>query len=403
MGVQVAMLMGDTAERSRAALELIAQAQAANIQKISDWYTLKRIIQTGAGKQYFPIGTQLTEAWKESADGTEYQAPWDVMHHYANGDMALAWHWTHPTGVPFDQPEAIYYAPADGLAAGQYYIPIGFNYGDGWKAGHNINFTLSEAMDAGDQLVLSTATNAANDPTNGMTWNVYAKGSTESKQSGVTSDSDTGTALDGTSTTGAGYTNGQTNAPQRVVYGYNRWAQSAIRQWLNSAAAAGAWWTAQNAWDRPPAVAATLRGFLAGYGADFLETIQPVAVVTARNTVEGAEEATETTYDKIFLPSLTQMYVNQQYQEDEPWDYYVELAKEIGLTGRFGTGGSNVYEVLKKYPINNQTVSVHSWLRSAHRGYAYSAWSVASAGGVSNYGAGPAGRGCPACIIQASA
>ena len=401
MSVQVAMLMGNNADKATSALELIAEAHASSLTKIEDWYKIQRITQSGLASSFFPVGTQISDAWKQAADGTEYTAPWDVVHHYANGDMALNWHYAWPTAMAFDPPEAIYYAPEGGLEAGQYYITIGYNYGSGWVAGKHINFTLTAAMDAGDQLVISLGNNNANDPTNGRTWNVYAKGSTTSKENGTTSDSDTGTELGSTSSTGAGYTNGQINAPQRAVYGYNRWSQSAYRQWLNSAAAAGAWWTAQNGWDRPPAQAATLRGFLAGFGDDFLAVLQPVAVVTALNTVEGAVEATETTYDRIFLPSLTQYYISEQYTEDEPWSYYMELAKEAGLTGRFQR--SSTYPILKKYNLSDTTSPVSSFFRSCGRGYAYNVWNVNSSGYINNNNAYYAARGCPACIIKKSA
>ena len=65
-------------------------------------------------------------------------------------------------------------------------------------------------------------------------------------------------------------TNLQFDAPEpgnpdanRAQYGCNRWDWSAIRQWLNSAAAPGEWWTAQHEYDAAPAYAATLAGFMA--------------------------------------------------------------------------------------------------------------------------------------------
>lgn len=401
MSVQVAMLMGDNADKATAALELIAEAHASSLTKIEDWYKIQRITQSGLAPQFFPVGSQISDEWKESDAGTTYTPPWDVVHHYSNGDMALNWHYAYPTAMSFDQPEAIYYAPSGGLEAGQYYITIGMAYGDGWVQGHYINFTLNNAMDEGDQLVLSTATNNANNPTSSMAWNVYAKGSTVSKDSGTTSDSNTGTELGSTSSLGVGYTNGLINAPQRVVYGYNRWSQSAVRQWLNSTAAAGSWWTAQNGWDRPIAQAATLRGFLAGYGEDFLSVIQPVPVVTAINTVEGAATDTETTYDRIFLPSKTEYYQNAQYVEGEQWDYFKTLAAEAGYTGVF-PNSTNI-DILKKYNLSNTTSSVYVWERSAYRGGAGTVWHVNSNGNVTNSRAYTTLRGCPACIIRKSA
>jgi hypothetical protein len=186
------------------------------------------------------------------------------------------------------------------------------------------------------------------------------------------------------------------------VYGYGRWAQSAVRQWLNSSAAAGSWWSAKNPWDRPPAVAATLRGFLAGFSDSFTNILQPVDVVTAINTVEGSASTTETTSDKIFLPSLQEMYITPQLADVEgvDWEYFEQLAINSGLTGKFAQGGT--YPLLITYNLANTTSPVGVWLRSANRGYAYFAWNVYSSGVVYGNGAGDAYRGCPACKILSS-
>ena len=365
-----------------------------------EWSSLKKLVDAGYAEELFPVGSQIIDAW-EAAAGTSYDAPWDVVHYNEAGDMFLKWHYGFPTAIAFDAPEAIYFAPSGGLAAGQYYITIGKDYGTGWKAGDHINFTLQNAMEEGDQLVLLTATDNKNDPTNGMAWNVYAAGSTTSKENGVTSNSNTGTELGSTSATGVGYTNGQINAPQRVVYGYNRYSQSAIRQWLNSSATT--WWAAQNGWDRPPAQATTVRGFLAGYSEEFIRSIETTEVVTAVNTVEGAVETYDTTYDKIFLPSLQEMYINPELAntEGEDWDYYKELAAEAGLSGKFQR--SSTYAILKTYYINNKTSACYASLRSPYRGTAYSRWYVTSSGSVSSSNACSAFSGSPACKIKKSA
>lgn len=373
----------------------------ANGATAGDWAGIKKMVQHGAAEKRLPIGTQLVDTFTKLAEGNALNNPWDVVHHYANGDMALNMHFAFPDGMPFDAPEAIYYAPEGGLAAGQYYITIGTAYGDGWIAGRHINFTLTADMDEGDQLVLSTATDNKKDPTASMAWNVYAKGGTTSKQSGTTTESANGTELGSTSSIGTGYKNGNINSTQAVVYGYGRWSQSAVRQWLNSIAAAGGWWKPQNPWDRPPAQAATVRGFLACCSEDFVSILDEVDVVTAINTVEGSTDETETTRDKIFLPSKTQLYMNEQYTEDEPWNYYKQLALEAGLSGRFQNQPA-VYEVIKRYNLESQSSAVYAWLRSAYRGAAGSAWSVGSGGYVYGNGAYYAGRGCPACIIKKS-
>ena len=232
---------------------------------------------------------------------------------------------------------------------------------------------------------------------------MYAKGSTTSKDTGTTSNGTDGTNLGTIGNVSAQKTNGLLNAISRVVYGSGRWSESAIRQYLNSDAAAGAWWVAKNPWDRPPTQASTLRGFCAGIDSDLLDIIEPVEVVTALNTVEGFADTTETTLDKFFLPSLQEMYINPQLAgvEGVDWDYYKDLAEEAGLTGKFAQGGT--YPILITYQAGNTTSPVNVWLRSCYRGGAGYAWYVSSTGGVSGHGyACSAFRGCPACKILAS-
>lgn len=362
---------------------------------------VKQIVQNGNARDWFTIGYQFAEDWYRDAS-TKYISIWDVVHHYTNGDMALCWHYAIPDGIQFDAPEAIYYF--DGTeTAGDYYIPVGSAYGAGWTVGLNIQITLTEAPSAGDQLFIDCGTNYAKDPTAGRAWRVYEAGTNTVKQSGTTSNGTSGTNLGTIGNVNAHRPNGRLNAISRVVYGYGRWSQSAIRQYLNSTEAAGAWWTMQNPWDRPPSQLASLRGFLAGYSAEFLDIIEAVDVVTALNTQEGFSETTETTQDRIFLPSLQEWYIATQLAnvEGEDWDYNKQLAEEDGRTGRFPTG--TAIDILKRYNIASQSSSVFVWLRSALRLNASLAWHVTTSGYVGYDAACSTNSGCPACIIKATA
>lgn len=362
---------------------------------------IKQIVENGNAAEWFPVGYQIAEDWYRDAN-TKYISIWDVVHHYDNNDMALCWHYSIPDGIQFDAPEAIYYF--DGTeTAGEYYIQVGSAYGAGWTVGLNIQFALTEAPSEGDQLFIDCETNYANDPTAGRAWRVYEAGTNTVKQSGTTSSGTSGTNLGTIGNVNAHRPNGRLNAISRVVYGYGRWSQSAIRQYLNSTAEAGAWWTMQNPWDRPPSQLASLRGFLAGYSEDFLAILDTVDVVTALNTVGGFTETTETTQDKIFLPSLQEWHITPQLAnvEGEDWQYMIDLAEEDGRTGRFPTG--TAIDILKRYNIASQSSSVDAWLRSAHRYTAGSAWVVGSSGDVHGNGADGSLRGCPACKIKATA
>lgn len=381
-----------------AAIDLLASdKRAAMATNIAD---IAMLCKNGEIMELMDYGDQITMAW---ADGeTNYTPSLNLCH---ESDELLEdaesihgaffeWDKTLPFGTQFDAPEAIYYF--DGTeAAGTYHIEIGTAYGDGWSTSKAIQFTLTEAPAADDQLVISCGDNNANDPTNGRTWNVYAKGSTTSKQSGTTSNGTGGTKLGSTSTVSAHNTNGRVNAISRVVYGYNRWSQSGLRQYLNSEAAAGAWWTAQNPWDRPHALAATKNGFLKGYEASVVQHLKPIKVVTVACNADGNTE--DVTYDRVFLRSLEQMYVGPYIagKEGAFWEYYKRL---LGRTTPASIG--QTYTRLIKYDLVATTSAQTCWCRSATLHNANSAVLVNSSGSVYNANAVYASRCAPSVFIS---
>lgn len=303
------------------------------------------------------------------------------------------WDKTMPFGVPYDPPEAIYYF--DGTeGAGTFHISIGMAYGDGWKTTKHIQFTLSVAPAEGDQLVINCGTNAASDPTNGRTWNLYAKGSTTSKDTGTTSDGTGGTNLGSTDSSDVGKANGRVNAPQRIVYGYNRWSQSFLRQYLNATAESG-WYAAANPWDRPDATVMAKAGFLYGYGAEVYSYFKPIKVVTVACNADSNVE--DVTYDRVFLSSLEQMYCVPQFsgKEGSYWEYYKRL---LGRTSPAPT--SATYARLIKYALNAPTSAQICWRRSAYRNSATIAWIVSASGYVYAHNACNALRCAPSVFIS---
>lgn len=108
------------------------------------------------------------------------------------------------------------------------------------------------------------------------------------------------------------------NTDKRVSEGYCRWEDSGIRQWLNSDAAANAWWVAQNIWDNAPAYA-NVAGFLNGLDANFVAVLGTVTKTTLNDYVYGG--TTSDTVDKVFLLS----------------------AAEVGKTARAGIVEGTVY------------------------------------------------------------
>ena len=381
-----------------AAIDLLASDKRADL--VTDVAGVAQLARNGELLEVMDYGDEIHPEW---VDGETHYNPAMNLCHEADAELEdgetihgcfFEWDKTTPTGVPFDEPEAICYF--DGTETpGDYYITISIDYGNGWVAGKSIQITLSEAPAEGDQLVIDCGKNSDNNPTAGRTWNIYAKGSTTSKQTGTTSEGTSGTKLGETSSLDSLHTNGKINAPGRVVYGYNRWAQSALRQWLNSDAAAGGWWTPQNDWDRPPAVAATLAGFLAGYAEEVKQYFKPIKVVTVTNNGDGNTD--DITYDKVFLSSLEQMYCVPQFsgKEGEYWEYYKRL---LGRTTPAPT--SSTYPRLKKYALNAPTSAQYCFRRSAYRSNAYNVWLVYTSGSVNASNAGAALRCAPSVFIS---
>lgn len=377
-----------------AAIDLLASDKKAALA--TDIGALVELIRSGELSEVMDYGDQIAMAW---ADGTTEYSPEMNFCHLETAELEdgeqipvadFEWEYTLPFGTQFDAPEAIYYF--DGTeGAGTYYIGIGANYGNGWSTSKHIQFTLAEAPAAGDQLVIDCGANNANDPTASRTWNVYAKGSTTSKQSGQTSNGTSGTNL-GTTSTNAQATNGRINAIARVVYGYNRWAQSGLRQYLNSTAAAGAWWTAQNDWDRPCDYAASRAGFLSGYDASIVAHFRPTKVVTV--ACDADSNVQDTTYDRVFLASLEQTYITPQFSgiEGAYWEYYKRLLGRTTPAQQYQT-----YARLIKYALNGKTSAQYRFLRSAYRANSVSVWLVYSSGGVSAYNA-VSGPRCAPCV-----
>ena len=150
-----------------------------------------------------------------------------------------------------------------------------------------------------------------------------------------------------------------------MAYGWNRWKTSALRQYLNSEAAKGAWWTAQDEWDVAPDQLKDKAGFLSGCSADFLSALQIVKVTTFANTVnDGGGE--DTTYDRVFIPSMEQMYCAPQIKGEGTYlEYWKQRSGATAPLAQWGT-----YPNIITYAVENHTSPRYIRLRSAYRGFA---------------------------------
>ena len=100
----------------------------------------------------------------------------------------------------------------------------------------------------------------------------------------------------------------------RKSYGNNRWIYSNIRQWLNSGASAGAWYSKQHSADAPPSNANVWSnyneydaeaGFLAGFSTNFVAALLSTTHTVGKASVDGG--GTESCVDKIFFATCTEV------------------------------------------------------------------------------------------------
>ena len=262
----------------------------ADVTPVTSWADVQKAVRTGIAAKIFSVGDQLISqrggnnlVW--DIIGIDHDTPADTQFTHS---LTLQLHDCFASTMQFDAPEALYYCDT-ALSAGSYHFAVsGVNYG----------FTVTgDGIAAGSQLILNFTDDTPTSISVSATKGGAASGSISVE---AVQDVTGSTAL-------------VTNNIDRVKKGSNNYKDSAIRQWLNSNAAAGAVWTPQTDYDRPPLWAANTAGFMNGMDADFLAVIGKTVKVTARNTVTdggGANGATKSdeTEDYFFLLSRSEVY-----------------------------------------------------------------------------------------------
>ena len=372
--------MVEQLKRQNTLLSVISGASQKDF--IQSWDAVAQAVAGGYGPSLFSIGSTFTEPWKDTANNnTSYDNPWRVNHfsdvELQDGTtvhgMWLQNVYAHPFVVQFSHNRAFYACP-DGLAAGTYNVGFDANWGTNVVKGKIYQFTLTKAVEKGGRL----AGFYRIPDTNPTEWNVYAYGAdgrTLNETVSVTEGAE-GTALGMMQATTR---SGNLNCFQEAGYGWNRWGTSALRQYLNSSRPKGEWWTPQDKWDIAPDELATKDGYLCGMDQEMLNNILPIKTITYRNAVNGAEaDGFDTTYDKVNLISLEQMYINPQHAgEGEAHEYWKRANGTDTKWNQWGT-----YPILKHYAVENHSSAQIVRFRSAIRGIAYNAWLVGSSGDV---------------------
>lgn len=344
---------------------------------------------------------------------TDQTLVWDILDHdkhtFQNPSLTkgvvMAMHNLFNYGVlPFNPSQLTYYA-ASGLAAGKYkFTLVNGAYGGGTGQDGTYVFTITQAIpsDGGwrhNNVGVYQSSYSKSQITSGKitTYGANPQRPTVESNIAVTeydaeTDSD---AIDlGTfSARGHSALTSSNNVTERSAYGSNRWKDSLERLWLNSTAKAvksgdstfSYWYVARTNFDLPPSESVRkMAGFLHGFDAGLLELIQPVAIKTALNdTDKTADGQYDTTYDRIWLQSMT----------------------ELGLGNNNNVAEGSVF----KYWQNNNTqadrikyegtTARYWWLRSPHPTYAYHVRGFDPSGVLDIIGAYHDLGVVPACVL----
>ena len=175
----------------------------------------------------------------------------------------------------------------------------------------------------------------------------------------------------------------------RKNYGNNRYSQSNIDQWLNSAAGAGAWYSARHTYDAPPNNANVWDGyneydaqpgFLSFFEESFRNAILDSTIRVAKNTVTdggGYEDITR----KVYLLSRMEVGLSNEngIAEGSKWD----LFSDDNSRKAYPTA-----EAVSRSEYTSGSLNASSpwywWLRTPYVGYSYYARLVNADGTLSS-------------------
>ena len=316
---------------------------------VKSWKDIQAIVRLGLASKVFHIGDQLV------CNKGDKQLVWDIIgfDHDVPADaqfkhsMTIQLHDLLPSAMQFDGTEALFYCETE-LAAGTYHFTLLADYDTAYGGGKSYQFTLTKAVPAGGVIMFPWSYQKQASTVLVSTYE--SRTATTAIESVAVTEGTGGTALD---------TLGECNHTHRIRYGSNNWKQSAMRQFLNSKGAAGAFWTPQTNFDRPPTWNSSTAGFLSDLDEDFLEVVGEVTKRTVLNTVcdgGGYEDLTE----KFFLISRSEAYAGNEssIEEGTPYEYY-SLGSDLSAAGT-GDDSNRI-----KYRGGSAT---YWWLRSHYSG-----------------------------------
>ena len=188
----------------------------------------------------------------------------------------------------------------------------------------------------------------------------------------------------------------------RRSYGNNRYIYSNLRQWLNSPAAAGQWYTAQHSADQTPDSShvwngvnpySGLAGFLNAFTANERAALLATTITVGKSSTDGG--GTETCTDKIFPLSCTEVGLSGDHVCGSKLAIFSDNNSRIATVTASCVANSN-------YSSNpGSGAAWYYWLRDAYAGSAYRARLVGGGGALFRSNAYLGGYGLrPACNLS---
>ena len=320
---------------------------------VVDWSKIQQVVRSGNASSMFNIGDQIIVKWTHPVNGAIYEMPFDVVHFgtvsISDGSevpgMYLQSHYCLPFYVAFDAAET---APATGtMQEGVYYYGI------------DPSTHMNRLLEVPDDYIIGMDVSSLIATFSAIFYNTVCDPSGEISS-----------------------------------MGYNNWAESAIRQFLNSEAFDDSWWTPQHDGDvRQISIPAMNMGanfgFLSGFDSDFLGCVGEVRVCTC---VQGEESYT---FDRFFIPSLEQMYIDSPHSgEGEAFEYWKQATGLENPVGR--DEGEQVYI---PYGIDAKQTPCSAFLRSEDENSMSRVYYIGTDGMSAVTGASAASKCMPVCVL----
>ena len=332
------------------------------------------------------IITETTTQYTFDVIGIDHDTPADPSRKHS---MTLQMHDLWPTAMVYDSPEATWYIDEEtyptGLVAGTYHFTLPAGYDNAYGGGSTLNFTLANDVPVGGQVRFAWGYQVQ---ANTCKISTYASvGAATAIETVTVAEGEAGVAMP---TLHATTVTENTNCVHRIRYGSNNWAESGMRQWLNTDAAANTWWEPKTVFDRP--TSASSAGFLKGLDPAFLNVIGEVTKTTQQSISDGY--GLDVSTERFFLLSRPEIYAGTERSADgadgKVYAYYGAGYSDLASPGT-GADSNRI-----KYRSGSAT---YWWLRTPSSTSGYHVRSVDPSGTLSSNSAYNSCGVAPACVI----